>query len=199
MQFYSASPLARTRQIVADIIAIVLIIVFVVLGVVVAGVIRALADVGRTVEDAGTKLHGTLSDAAGSLGKVPLVGHDASAPLRRASEAGTTLVTAGQQQQQLVGHVSLIVGLTVALVPSILILVIWLTRRVRFVRGATRARTLSVSEAGVELLALRALTNGPEDALLRVSPNPAAAWRNGEPRVVRSLADLELRRAGVLR
>ena len=50
---------------------------------------------------------------------------------------------------------------------------------------------------GHELLALRALANGTLADLAGVGGDPVAAWRRGDPLVMRRLAGLELKRAGV--
>jgi hypothetical protein len=199
MQIYSAAPAARTRQIAGDVVAVVGIVLFVVLGVVVAGVIEALADVGRTVENAGSRLRSTLGDAAETLGGVPLVGKSASAPLQQASQVGDTFVDAGQRQQELIGHLSLAAGLVVSLVPIAVILVVWLRPRLRFVRRVAEVRGLSLTDGGLQLLAFRALATGDSAGLLRLSPNPVAAWSAGDDLEQRQLAEFALREAGVLR
>jgi hypothetical protein len=50
---------------------------------------------------------------------------------------------------------------------------------------------------GPDLLALRALVNGSRKDLAAIDRHPVAAWRSGETAVVRRLAELELREAGV--
>ncbi len=55
---------------------------------------------------------------------------------------------------------------------------------------AARARDL-------DLLALRALAHQPTRQLLRVTGDPAAAWRRDDTAVVRELAALELRALGL--
>lgn len=199
MQLYAVSPLARSRQVVVDVLALAGIVLFVVLGVLTAAFVRTFADFGKSVENAGLTFHDRLSGAAATLGGVPLVGNAASAPLRSAGGAGTTLAEAGQRQQDLVGHAALLLGLAVALVPIALILRAWLRRRVAFVRRAARANGLAASDAGLELLALDALSLGDRKEVLRISPNPAAAWRNGDALEIRMLAEVALRDAGVLR
>jgi hypothetical protein len=46
---------------------------------------------------------------------------------------------------------------------------------------------------------LRALANQPLRSLTRISDDPVAAWRSGDPDAVRKLADLELRSLGLKR
>ena len=44
---------------------------------------------------------------------------------------------------------------------------------------------------------MTAHVSSPPSALLRVDPDPAAAWRRGDPPLVAQLAELELRRWGL--
>ena len=62
---------------------------------------------------------------------------------------------------------------------------------------ATRAYRISQLADGVQLPALRALVDGDAQELHRVAERPVEAWRHGEVTVVRALAALELREAGV--
>jgi len=197
MQIYSASPTARARQMTADIVAIAAIVLFAVLGTVTASLISALAELGRGIQDAGQGFQSTMSDAASAIGDIPLVGRGAGTPFESASEAGAALAAAGRDQQQLVHTLAIVAGLIVALVPIALIARYWLVRRVAFARRAGAVRALAGSPGGVELLALRALSGGSDRDLLRISPDPVADWRRGDAAVVRRLADLALRDAGV--
>ena len=60
----------------------------------------------------------------------------------------------------------------------------------------TRQRFLDEG-ADLDLFALRAMAHQPLHVLARVDPDPAGAWRRGEPDVVDRLARLELRSAGL--
>jgi hypothetical protein len=68
---------------------------------------------------------------------------------------------------------------------------------VRFARRASVAKSMLKSETSVDLLALRALSTQKLGVLSGIDPDPAGAWRRGDPLVLRSLANLELRAAGV--
>jgi len=199
MQLYSSSPLVRARQVTGDVVAIGLVVVFVVLGVAIAGFIGTFADLGRQLEEAGAGFQGTMQDASRALGGLPLVGGAASAPFDGASGAGQTLADAGRQQQDGVARAALVAGLVVAGVPSLVVLWVWLRGRIAFVRRASSTRSLLALPGGDDLLALRALTGRDARAALAVAPDPVAAWRAGDPEVVRRLADVALREAGVAR
>ncbi|WP_394815529.1 hypothetical protein, partial [Clavibacter michiganensis] len=118
MQLYSALPLVRARQIAADTAALAGIVVSVLVGIAVAALIRPLGDLGRSMEESGTRLSGSMTDAADALGRLPLVGDAARGPFEDASGIGSGLVQAGRDQQSLVGTIALVLGLLVALVPG---------------------------------------------------------------------------------
>jgi hypothetical protein len=63
------------------------------------------------------------------------------------------------------------------------------------VRAAASAR--AARSADPDLLALQALTRRPTRLLLEVAPEPAAAWRHGDPVAVAGLAAVELEALGL--
>jgi hypothetical protein len=96
-----------------------------------------------------------------------------------------------------VEQLALLLGLSVALIPILIVSAIHLPLRWRFIRQATAgARFIDASE-DLDLFALRALANQPMHVLARVSDDPAGAWRARDPDVVRRLAALELADAGL--
>jgi hypothetical protein len=87
--------------------------------------------------------------------------------------------------------------LAVGAIPVLIALAIHLPLRWRFVREATAGRRYVDSAADLDLFALRAMSRQPLHRLARISDDPAAAWRRGDPEVVRALAVLELRHSGL--
>ena len=197
MKLYSDYPARRTAQITADLIALGFIAVFVWIGTLVYAAIAVLAAFGRTIEDAGNGFEETMADAGETLGGVPFIGGGIRAPFDAASGAGTLLAEAGQAQQDLVMTAALIIALVVALIPILLVVLIWLRRRLRWARRATEARNLSRLEDGPDILALRALMNADYREIRGIDREPVDAWRRGDKKVMRELAQLELREAGV--
>ena len=197
MKVYSDYPARRTAQIVADVFSLGLIAAFVWAGLIVYGAIAVLAAFGKTIEDAGNGFEQTMADAGDTLGGVPLIGGGIRQPFDAASGAGTLLAEAGQAQQDLVNTAATIIGIVVAAIPILLVLWIWLRGRAKFARRATEARNLSRLPDGPDLLALRALVNADYRELHDIHGEPVDAWRRGEKKVVRALAQLELREAGV--
>ena len=199
VQLYSASPLVRTRQLIADAVALTSIVVAAVLGIGIGSAISALGSFGRSVEQAGEGLRRSMSDAASTLGGLPVVGDAAAAPFEDASGVGASLAASGQDQQRLMTTLGVTVGLIVALLPIALVLAVWLRRRIAFARRARVAARLAATSEGRDLLALRALVRAPSTRLLSLVADPATGWRAGDPGTVSALADLELRAAGVIR
>jgi hypothetical protein len=197
MTFYADLPARRTRQVLADVAVVVWVVLWVQVGVAVHEVISRLAAPGRTLEQAGTSLEGGLRDAADGVSGVPLVGDGLRAPLDAAGGAASSITDAGTSLQDGVAQVALIAGLGVAAWPILGVVALWLVLRLRFARRATAAHALLAGGGDLDLFALRALSRLPLPALARVSADPAGDWRRGDPDVVRALAELELRSAGV--
>ena len=78
-----------------------------------------------------------------------------------------------------------------------MILFLWLLTRGRFVRRAGRAKALVRAGVGIDLLALRALTNQKITTIAKVDVDAMGAWRRGDETVMRRLAGLELESSGI--
>lgn len=197
MKVYSDFAGRRTRQIVGDVVAIVLIGLWVWFGATVFALVQGLAGFGVQMEQAGAGFRETMEDIGENLGGVPLIGGGIRAPFDGASEAGAALEQAGRDQQDAVLQLALTLGIGVAVLPVLMILVFWLVPRIRFIRRAGRATAATATPAGLDLLALRALATSKLSAVTAIDPDALGAWRRGDERVVRELARLELRAAGV--
>jgi hypothetical protein len=197
MNWYSSYPRHRARQIIADALALAVVILSIVVAVTVVGAIRALGSFGRDLEQAGESFAGNLADAGEQLGGVPLVGEGIRVPLDAAAEAGDAVAQAGRSQQALVESVAVGTGWALVLVPLLILALLWLTPRVRFARRSGLVRRMLAAGLTADTLAARALAQQPLRRLAAIHPDPAAAWRAGDAEVVRDLAALELRRAGV--
>jgi hypothetical protein len=197
MKLYSDFTGRRTRQIVADVIALISISLWVWFGVTIFQLIQNLAGFGVQMEEAGLGLEKTMTDIGEALGGVPVVGGGIRAPFDGASEAGAALAEAGRNQQEAVFQLAVGAGIGVAILPVLMILVLWLVPRIRFIRRAGRAGAIVESGAGLELLALRALATQKLAAITAVDADALAGWRRGDPDIVRRLAQLELRSSGV--
>lgn len=197
MKLYSDYPARRTAQIFADLVALTCIVVATWVAALVHAAISVLAQFGRSIEDAGNGFQETMADAGDVLGGIPLIGGGIRQPFDAASGAGQQLADAGQAQQDLVMTAALIIAIVVAAIPILIVIAVWVRTRLRWARRATEARNLSRLTDGQDLLALRALVNADYRDLRGIAPEPVDAWRTGQTGIVRALANLELREAGV--
>ncbi|MET7981883.1 hypothetical protein [Streptomyces sp. NPDC005281] len=199
MRLYAQTPARRSRQVVADLIAVALIAAAVKFALVVHHAIMLLAEPGRQAQDAGDSLAGGLNDAGNAASKVPLVGSSLKKPLRSAADAATGLSDAGQSLEDLVGRVALLATIALIFLSVAFVLVLWLPPRVRWIRRSATTSRLLDAPGGADLLALRALT-GPQRDLAAIPVPPgglADAWRRGDQQVITDLSRLTLRQAGL--
>ncbi|PPF33329.1 hypothetical protein C5B93_14225 [Rathayibacter sp. AY1A2] len=197
MQIYADLPAVRARQILADALALGVAVVAIAAGIAVGSLIAGLAEIGQRLESAGSGFGSTMSDAGTTLGGIPLLGDAVRAPFDEASGAGSVLAAAGRDQQQLASALAVVAGLAVGGLPLLLLAVLWLRPRLRFARRTAELRALGSTGGGIELLALRALTEASPRDILAAHPDAAAGWRTGDPAVTAALAALALRRAGL--
>ena len=134
---------------------------------------------------------------ATQAGQIPLVGDQLRTWLTQAAGSGTTLQAAGTSMADTVDRLALALGLVVALGPMLLLLVVWLFVRIRFVRNAIQSQRFIDAGEDLDLFALRALATQPMRALAGVSDDPAGAWRRQDREVIHQLALLELRDQGL--
>ena len=197
MKLYADGPVRRARQVAGDL----LLLLWVASSLALAGAVReatlGLAAPGRDIESAADGLATRLREAGSAVDGVPLVGDQARSPFDGAGRAADQIAAAGAAQADAVGQLAFWLWLTVAAVPIVLALAVYLPRRWRFVRRATAGQRYVDSSAYLELFALRAMATQPMHRLSRVSADPVAAWRAGDPDVVRALAELELTDVGL--
>ena len=197
MKFYSDFAAHRSRQITVDVLAVAFMAAWIWLGVFVHSLVIGLTDFGVQMQQAGAGFRETMTDVGDDLGSVPLIGGGIRGPFDSASDAGATLEAAGASQQVAVQNLATGLGLAIAVLPVLTILALWLVPRIRFARRASTAKRLVSAGAGVDLLALRALTTQRLTTLSAIDADPMAAWRRGDTTVMRSLAALELKSSGV--
>ncbi|WP_108999244.1 hypothetical protein [Streptomyces rishiriensis] len=199
MRLYAQTPTRRSRQVLADLIAVALIAVAVKFALVVHDAITLLAEPGRKAQNAGDDLAAGLNDAGDAASKVPFVGDSLKKPLRSAAEAGNSLSDAGQSLQDTVGRAAILTAVALVVLATAFVLALWLPPRLRWIRRATTTRRLLDEPGGADLLALRALT-GPQRDLAAVPTPPgglADAWRRGDRQVISDLSRVALAREGL--
>ena len=197
MKLYADGGARRSRQVLGDLLVVLWVVGWVWLAAAVHDATTALAAPGREIEEAATNLAGGLRDAGATVGQTPLVGDDVRVPFDAAGTAADRMAAAGGAQVEAVNTLALWLGLAVGSVPVLVVLAVYLPSRWRFVREATAGRRFVDAGHDLDLFALRAMAHQPLHRLARISPDPAGAWRARDPRVVRALAVLELRDAGL--
>ncbi len=197
MKIYSDFPLRRALQILADFLAISFIGLGIWLGFSVGVAIGALAEIGRQISTAGQGFKGAMSDAAQVLGDLPIVGSAARVPFDAASGTGGMLETAGNSTEGFITWVGVILGTVVSGSIVWVVLMLWVRKRISFIKEATEASRLAKLDDGADLLALRGLVHGSSKDLSKVSANPVEDWRNGRTEVIKKLSAIELKFAGV--
>lgn len=197
MKLYADVPGRRATQVASDALTLVWVVAWVAVGHRVHDEVARLRDTADQLTGVGTSLGGNMTGAAEQLSQVPFLGEQVRRPFDRAATSATQLATAGRDMHAAVDRVAVALGVTVAAVPILLVVATWLVLRVRFARRAAAAQRFVDADADLDLFALRALARQPVRRLAAVSDDPAAAWRAGDPDVVRRLALLELRSSGL--
>lgn len=198
MKIYSDYSGHRTRQIVADLLAVGAIWLVVKIARDIGDRINAFKAWGVQMEDAGAGFRSTMADIGATLGDVPLIGGGISAPFGAAASAGAQLEQAGFDQQLAVGDLARSVAVSVAVLPLLAIALLWLAPRVRFIVRAGRASRLARNPQAIDLLALRAIVSRDPAEVMAAVSDPAQAWRSQDRTAMRALAALELRGSGVM-
>ncbi|MFT4265067.1 MAG: hypothetical protein QM572_16910 [Nocardioides sp.] len=197
MKLYADMPARRVGQVLTDVAAVAFVVVCLVVARKVHEAALKLAAPGRTIESSANDLAGRLRDAGSTLSDVPLVGDAASKPFDGASGAAEGLATGGENLVRAATTFANWIGVTVFLIPVLLLLIYYLPARVRFVRRATAGQRFIDSGADLDLFALRAMAHQPLHVLARIDDDPAGAWRRGDVAVLDRLAELELRDVGL--
>ena len=197
MRLYAAAPARGARQVLGDLLLLAWIAAWAWAGREVWAATLELGRPGRATATAADDMAARFHDVEGRIDGIPGVGDDLAAPFSGAADAAESLAEAGRSQAETVADVALLAGLAVFLVPVLLVAVLYVPLRVRFVRRASAGRRLVGADPA--LLALRALANQPLRSLTKISGDPVTAWRENDQATVRRLADLELRTLGLKR
>lgn len=197
MKLYADTVVRRTRQIVSDVWMVVWAYAWIRVGTWTHELVMNLAAPGRKLAEAGTGLEDGLLDAGEKASNIPLAGDRLQRSFDDVSGSGGALRDAGNAQVDAVEKLALFLGITIAVMPILLLLVLWLPRRIAFIREATAAQKFIDAAPDLDLFALRALANQPMTVLAGVSDDPAGAWRARDTSTVRRLAALELAATGL--
>ncbi|HZZ46977.1 MAG TPA: hypothetical protein VFE65_08850 [Pseudonocardia sp.] len=197
MKPYAEIAARRTRQVVADLVALCWLIVFIVLAKLTVDQIELLRAPTDTLSRTGSSVAQMFGEAASLADQIPFIGGGLASALQQGQAAGNSLVQVAAQQSQAVSGLSGGGALLVILVGVLPLLVLWLPVRLRYAHAAAEAATCREDAGGRELLALHALQKVPAAQLREITDNPAASWRQGDAGVVTQLAQLRLSQLGL--
>lgn len=195
MRVYAEKPLRAVLQMLADLFAVAWVVVAVQVATGTQNLILGWKAPGQQIIDAGAQLRNTFVSASDAASGIPFVGNEFARVLGQGTVSGDVLAQVGQGEMQAVEYLSGGVAVTIVLIALIPVLSLWLPRRVRFARRATRA--VSMRTHAPDLLALRALNELPYRRLKRISADPSAAWRGENREAIAQLANLQLAKHGL--
>lgn len=199
MKLYPDVPERRTATIARDVVAVGLVVLFAWLGVRTYDVVDRLSVLGTGVVEAGTSVQNGFGSVADAVDGVPVIGDDLASALTGAGEgSGGQLADLGQAGVDSVRRLAWSLGLLVFLLPTVLLLVAVVPRRVRQVRSLTAAAVVLANPDDAEhrrLLAMRAAFGLPYGTLLRYTRDPLGdlAAERLDPLVRAAMDDAGLR------
>ena len=122
IRLYPQDPSNRRSTITGDVLFVLLIAFFVWCGVKTYQAVDRLTVFGSAVADTGTSIQNGFGSAARAVGSVPIVGDSLASALSGAgSGTGGNLTSLGQQGIDGVHRLALILGLVVAVLPTLVL------------------------------------------------------------------------------
>jgi hypothetical protein len=198
MGIYAQRPGRLAGQLLGDVFVVVWAVVWAVAGVVVDRTVSLLAAPARQTAETAQRLSSNFSDAAGQAAQVPALGEQLRRPFDAASGSLGDLIASANHTVDAIHQIAALLGWLVFLIPVSLLVAFWLPRRIRFYRLARAAQGFLDEQADLDLFALRAMATQPMHVLAAISPDPVGAWRAGDRLVINRLAEVELRRSGLV-
>ena len=186
------------RRTLLDVLLLAWAVLWVVMGIAVAREIRSLADVSDSARDAGLATQ-RAGDLLESLAGLPVVGEQLREPAATIRQAGRSTVEGAERSRERAEGLGTLLGLSIAVIPSLPLLVLYLPGRIALERERRLLRPALVAGADPaleELLATRAVARLPYRRLRAVSADPVGDLRSGRHA---DLAAAELRRVGLTR
>lgn len=179
------------RSVVAiDVLVLLWTVAWLVLGITVGTFVERLGAVGESVEGAGQAIH-RAGDAVGRLSEVPLVGEGFEAVANEIRTIGDETVQNGRSVEQDIDTLALLIGVGLAVGPTLPVLAVWIPPRMSRERERRALRRSLKSGDGVALayLAHRAVAGRLFRELRTASDDPVADLAAGR---YEALAALEL-------
>ena len=200
LKLYPDVPAKRRSTILRDLALLALVVLFAWLGLKVHDAVDGMAVLGSGVKHAGLSVESGFGSAAGAVKGVPFVGGSLAGALEKAGQgSGGNVAELGQQGEDKVHQLALILGLLVFLLPTILVLVIMLPSRIRQIRQLGAANAALVDTHDPErrrLLAMRAAFGLSYLTLLGYTRDPIGDLAAGryDQIVAAALDDVGIRR-----
>lgn len=176
MRLYPDVRPRRLSALVRDVCALAALLLLAWLGLAVHDAVDRLAALGEGVRGAGGAVRGGFDRAAGGVGGTPLVGGRLEEALREAGAAtGGDVEVAGRRGEDAAHELADVLGVLFFGLPAVLVLALWLPRRIEQVRTLTAAAGALAEPADPErarLIAMRAAFGLPYAELVRHTPDP---------------------------
>jgi len=185
------------RLLALDVALALWVAVWLILALQVAQEVRGLAELSTTVSRVGTAVEESGRLLSGFENLPFGVGDRLDEPARRIEEAGRSAVSSGNSSRDSVESLSLLLGLALAVIPSLPVFGFYLPLRLGYVRERRALLgTIASARSGAveELLARRAVERLSYRRLRQVSAEP---WRDLAAGRYRALACAELERFGL--
>jgi hypothetical protein len=195
--FYAQRRARMVSQLAADLFVAAWFVLWWLVGWTTAHTVDAIATPARSTGDAARDLRDQMRDAAEQTARIPGLGAELRKPFDGAVRSLQGVIDAADAQVAAVERAGMLLGWLVFLIPVIIVLLIWLPARIRFVLRARAAQRFLDAQADLDLFALRAMVAQPMHVIARISDDPVAAWRRGDRDVIRALAAVELRHSGL--
>ncbi|MET1012249.1 MAG: hypothetical protein ABWY83_07695 [Actinomycetota bacterium] len=184
------SRLSQRSVVAIDVLVLLWTVAWLVLGITVGTFVERLGAVGESVEGAGHAIH-RAGDAVGRLTDVPLVGEGFEAVANEIRTIGNETVQNGRSVEQDIDTLALLIGVGLAVGPTLPVLAVWIPPRMSRERERRELRRSLKSGDGVALayLANRAVAGRLFRELRTASDDPVADLAAGR---YEALAALEL-------
>jgi hypothetical protein len=197
MRFLSAwLPLGRVLAAI-DLLLIVWTIAWILVGVRVANEVEGLTSLSDTVVQAGGSIQ-AAGAALGAVSDLPVVGDRVRAPADQLRQTGASTAESGRKSRDSIHSLSSLLGFTIALIPTVPLLALYVPLRVAALRERRAVEDLLRAHAGdprlPRLLAQRALARLPYRDLAGATLRAPHAATNGS---TQPLAEAELERVGL--
>lgn len=186
LKFWSETPAARAREMVADVATWAWVALWAVIGAKIHEVISSFAEAGRVLQAGGTNIQGAGVTLGNAMAEVPLVGPGIGDLTTGAfATAGDPFIYVGQELESLLILVARLLALLVVavmVIPWLSRYLPWRAERLARVRAAHQAirRSSDMSDTGMErALASRALNRLSYQELLEHTSDPFGDFATG--------------------